>query len=358
MIVKKINAKSNFDFRNLFGIELEKILPFESLEENLFDINQLDSDLYMYIRNDFYIGSIKEIAEILEKLEKEVLLVYENEIVALISDKELNVKDFNDFNCEKICLDKNDENILVNSSKTLQKLINFVKIRTNTRHLENGVLILDINSTYISEKAEIESGVIIKPYSNIYGNSVISKGAIIGQNVNIQNSKIGERAKIINGSNITDSVIESEVVVENSTIVESFVGSNTKIGPYAYLRPNSKIGKNVKIGDFVEVKNSTMKDGSKASHLSYIGDSDVGERVNIGCGVVFVNYDGKNKHRTVVGDDTFIGCNVNLVSPVNVGSSAFIAAGSTVTNDVKDKQFAIARERQVNKDGWSLKKKD
>ena len=145
--------------------------------------------------------------------------------------------------------------------------------------------------------------------------------------------------------------------IQISTILDSFVDENTHVGPYAYLRPNSHIGKNVKVGDFVEVKNSVMKDGAKASHLTYIGDAEVGKNVNLGCGTVFVNYDGTNKYRTVVEDNCFIGCNSNLVSPVTVKEGSYVAAGSTITNDVPKDTLAVARARQVNKEGYALQMK-
>ena len=134
------------------------------------------------------------------------------------------------------------------------------------------------------------------------------------------------------------------------------MGKGTKVGPFAYLRPGCTIGENCKVGDFVEVKNSSLGDGSKASHLTYIGDSDVGRDVNIGCGVVFVNYDGTNKHRSNIGDGAFIGCNTNLVSPVSVEDGAYIAAGSTITEDVPKDSLAIARQRQRNIEGWAREK--
>ena len=138
--------------------------------------------------------------------------------------------------------------------------------------------------------------------------------------------------------------------MNNSVLVDSKVGNKTNVGPFAYLRPNSNIGNNVKIGDFLEVKNATIEDNSKASHLSYIGDAHVGKDVNIGCGVVFVNYDGKNKYKSVVKDGAFIGSNSNLVAPVTVEEKGFIATGSTITENVPQGALAIARERQILKD--------
>ena len=123
------------------------------------------------------------------------------------------------------------------------------------------------------------------------------------------------------------------------------------------MRPNSKVGDNVKIGDFVEIKNATIDNGTKVAHLTYVGDADVGKNVNFGCGTVVVNYDGKNKHRSTIGDDVFIGCNTNLVSPVKVNDGAFTAAGSTITDEVPENALAIARAKQVNKENW-VKPKD
>ena len=204
------------------------------------------------------------------------------------------------------------------------------------RHLENGVNFVDIHTAYIDEGVVIGEGTFIGPCVTIEGNTVIGKNCSILQNTRIK-----------------DSIIGDEVEITASHVLESKVGDQTKVGPFAYLRPKSDIGKNCKVGDFVEVKNSTFGDGSKASHLTYIGDSDVGKNVNLGCGVVFVNYDGTNKFRSTIGDGVFIGCNTNLVSPVNVEKGAYIAAGSTVTEDVPENALCIARARQTNIDGWA-----
>ena len=213
------------------------------------------------------------------------------------------------------------------------------RLAVNIAHLERGVKFIDINTAYIDEEAVIGAGTVIYPCVVIEGKSVIGKDCVIGQNSTIKDSKIGD------GTDIMSSVI-----------TESAVGERTHIGPFAYLRPGSKIGNDCKVGDFVEIKNSSFGDGTKASHLAYIGDSDVGAGVNIGCGVVFVNYDGRDKHRSNVGDGAFIGCNTNLVSPVNVEEKAYIAAGSTITQDVPSGALAIAREKQRNLEGWVEKR--
>lgn len=205
---------------------------------------------------------------------------------------------------------------------------------------ERGVEFVSTDGVVISPFAVIGAGTVIHPNTQIRSGVTIGEGCIIGPCSVIERSTIGSRC-IVNATQIYDSVLEDDV----------------KIGPFCHIRPNSRLCRGVKIGDFVEVKNSTVGEDTHASHLTYIGDSDVGARVNFGCGVVTVNYDGKQKHRTVIGDDAFIGCNTNLVAPVKVGCGAYTAAGSTITEDVPGDALAIARARQVNKPGWRLKKK-
>lgn len=205
----------------------------------------------------------------------------------------------------------------------------------NLKHLSNGVKFIDLKAAYIDESVTIGNGTVLYPGVILEGNTRIGESCIIGQNSRIVNSEVG------NGSEIQSSVI-----------LESKVGNNTNVGPFAYLRPGSRLGDHVKVGDFVEVKNSTIGNGSKASHLTYVGDSDIGENVNLGCGVVFVNYDGKNKHRSVIKDGSFVGCNVNIISPVVVEEGAYIAAGTTVTHDVPKGALCVGRAKEKNIEGW------
>ncbi|HEY8363382.1 MAG TPA: bifunctional UDP-N-acetylglucosamine diphosphorylase/glucosamine-1-phosphate N-acetyltransferase GlmU [Tissierellaceae bacterium] len=227
----------------------------------------------------------------------------------------------------------------VNSRVQLAFCEKIMRDRINNYHMANGVTIVDPGNTYIEYSVKIGRDTIIYP-------GVVLEGE----------TEIGEDCIIRGNTRIVNSIISNGVSIESSVIEESFVGENTKIGPYAHLRPNSHIGKNVKIGNFVEVKNSNIMDNTKASHLAYIGDADVGKNVNIGCGVVFVNYDGRQKHRTTVGDNAFIGSNSNLVAPVNIEPWAYIAAGSTITKEVKEGELSVARARQVNIPGWVEKK--
>jgi len=226
----------------------------------------------------------------------------------------------------------------INSRLQLSQAEYVMRKRINEGHMKNGVTMLNPDCTYIDKSVIIEKDCIIHPNCHIKGSSVIKKNTEIRENTTIENSTLGEN-----------------VTVKSSTILDSQIGNNTTVGPYAYLRPGTKIGNNCKIGDFVEFKNASFGDGSKASHLSYIGDAEVGSNVNIGCGVVFVNYDGKNKFKTVVKDNAFIGSNSNLVAPVTIEENAFIAAGSTITQDVPKGNLAIARGRQVNKTDWNNK---
>ena len=213
------------------------------------------------------------------------------------------------------------------------------RISRNLDYLEAGVRFIDIRTAYIDEGVTIGAGTVIYPCVVIEGDVTIGENCTIGQN-----------------SRIKDSVIGDDTSIQSSVILESKVGSGTSVGPFAYLRPNSEVGDGCKVGDFVEIKNSKLGDGAKAAHLTYVGESDVGERVNLGCGVVFVNYDGSRKYRSVVEDGAFIGCNVNLVSPVHVGKDAYIAAGSTITEDVPDGALYVARAKGRTLEGWVEKK--
>lgn len=209
------------------------------------------------------------------------------------------------------------------------------RLKINLKYAEEGVEFIDIRQAYIEEGTVIGAGTVIYPCVVIEGKVTIGENCTIGMNSRICDSKIGNNTEI-----------------QSSVIIESSVGDGTTVGPFAYMRPNSHVGSKCKIGDFVEIKNSTFGDGSKSSHLTYIGDADVGENVNLGCGVVFVNYDGSNKYRSTVKDGAFIGCNVNLVSPVTVEEKAYIGAGTTVTSNVPSGSLHVSRPKARTLEGW------
>lgn len=232
-----------------------------------------------------------------------------------------------------------EETLGVNSRVQLAEVEAVLRKRINNKHLENGVTIIDPNTTYIGIDVEIGQDTIIYPGNVLEGNTVIGKNCVLYPNSRINNSVIGE-----------------SVDIQSSVILESKIGNQTTVGPFAYIRPESIIGNNVRVGDFVEIKKSTIGNNTKVSHLTYVGDAEVGEGCNFGCGTVTVNYDGKNKNKTIIGNNSFIGCNTNLISPVTVEDNTYIAAGSTITNNVKSGELAVARAKQRNIQGWVDKK--
>lgn len=204
-----------------------------------------------------------------------------------------------------VIVEDNTEILGVNDKMQLELLTKVLKLRINQYHMQNGVTIEDIDNTYIYDDVEIG----------------------------------------------TDTVIHPNTTIKNDVVI----GKDCEIGPNAYIREGCRIADKVKVGSFVELKKAIVGEGAKIPHLSYMGDCEIGAKTNIGCGTITCNYDGFNKSKTIIGEHSFIGSNVNLVAPVTLGKNSFVAAGSTITNDVPDDSLAIARERQINKDGWNKK---
>jgi bifunctional N-acetylglucosamine-1-phosphate-uridyltransferase/glucosamine-1-phosphate-acetyltransferase GlmU-like protein len=232
-----------------------------------------------------------------------------------------------------------DDFLTAYNFKTLSLINEVQKQRIIERHMHNGVYFLDPSSVFIDDTVEISSGATIYPNNHFLGSTKISEGAVL-----------------FDGNFITDSVIGQNAQIRSSNISGSFIGNNTVVGPFAYLRPESYIGEDCRIGDFVEIKKARIGNKTKVAHLTYIGDCELGQNCNVGCGVVFCNYDGKSKHFSKVGDNVFIGSNTNIISPVVIEDNAFIAAGSTINQDVPKGNLAIARARQVNKPDYIRKK--
>jgi len=226
----------------------------------------------------------------------------------------------------------------INSRDQLAVAEKILRRRKLMALMAEGVTIMDPDSTFIDATVSIGPDTVIYPFTWIEGDSVIGKRCSIGPNTRLQNVIIGNDVTL-HFSYAHDCRIEDEV----------------NVGPFVHLRPNTVLGAGVKVGNFVEVKNSQVGRGSKIPHLSYIGDTDMGEGVNIGSGTITVNYDGKRKHRTVIEDGAFIGCNTNLVAPVIIGEGAYIAAGSTITKDVPPAALGVARARQTNIADWTKK---
>lgn len=226
----------------------------------------------------------------------------------------------------------------IGNEKDLLRAAVLCREAINARHASQGVTIIDPGTTYIDPRCRIGSGTTLLPGTILRGSTVIGADCEIGPNAVIRDCTIGDGT-----------------AVNASQLNESTVGRNVTVGPFAYIRPNCRIADGCRVGDFVEIKNSVLGRDTKVSHLTYVGDSDVGDEVNFGCGTVTTNYDGHKKYRCVIGDHAFLGCNTNLVAPVTVGDGAYTAAGSTVTEDVPADALAIARQRQSNKPGWAAR---
>ena len=213
-------------------------------------------------------------------------------------------------------------------------------VRAVERLLAAGVRVMDPANTYVGPAVTVGEGSTLLPGTILRGRTTVGRDCSLGPNTLIRDCAIGDSVTV-NSSQLNESVVEDEVV----------------IGPFAYIRPHCLLMKKAKVGDFVELKNSTIGEGTKISHLTYVGDTDAGAHINFGCGTVTVNYDGAQKFRTTIGDGAFIGCNTNLVAPVTIGEGAYTAAGSTITEDVPPDSLAIARERQSVKKNWAKRRR-
>ncbi|WP_294342812.1 bifunctional UDP-N-acetylglucosamine diphosphorylase/glucosamine-1-phosphate N-acetyltransferase GlmU [uncultured Clostridium sp.] len=299
---------------------VEAIVEHKDCNEEQLKIKEVNAGMYIF--------DIEELLQALDKLNNNNAQneYYLTDVIEIMAKKGLKVGSV---------VSPFEETLGINSRVQLAEVESIMRRKINEKHLINGVTIIDPSNTYIGRDVKIEKDVIIYPGCILEGTTTISEDCVILQN-----------------SRIVDSFIGKGTEVQSSVILESKVGENTHVGPFAYIRPESNIGNDVKIGDFVEIKKSSIGNGTKVSHLTYVGDAEVGENVNFGCGTVTVNYDGNNKHLTKIGDNAFIGCNTNLVAPVEVEDGAYIAAGSTITTTVPSDALAVARARQVNIKNW------
>ena len=299
---------------------VEKIVEHKDCSEDELNITEINAGMYCF--------DIKNLLDALGKLSNNNAQgeYYLTDVIEIFKS-----------NGEKIgaMVTNFEETLGVNSRSELAVVENILRKRINTMHVDNGVTIIDPNNTYIGVDVKIGQDTIIYPGNVIEGDTVIGESCVIYPN-----------------SRVNNSIIEEGVEIQSSVILDSKIGKNTTVGPFAYIRPESNIGNSVRIGDFVEIKKSTIGDNTKVSHLTYIGDAEVGTSCNFGCGTVVVNYDGKKKHKTKIGNNVFIGCNTNLVAPVEVKDNSYTAAGSTITKEVPEGSLAVARARQKNIDGW------
>ncbi|MCL2013937.1 MAG: bifunctional UDP-N-acetylglucosamine diphosphorylase/glucosamine-1-phosphate N-acetyltransferase GlmU [Oscillospiraceae bacterium] len=301
------------------------IMEEKELVRSQFGICEINSGAYWF--------KLKEILGILDEIKNNNTKgeYYLTDAIAILAEKKRNVSAYSTEN-KNVALGANNCEQLYDLSEIARKMI--IK-----KHLVNGVSFMCTDGVVIAPGVTIGSGTVILPGTQIIGESSVGYNCKIGPNSHLKNIKVG------NGS-----------IINATQAYESNIGGNVKIGPFCHLRPGCNIGDNVKIGDFVEVKNTVLGEKTSVAHLSYIGDSDIGKGVNLGCGTFTANYDGVKKFRTVICDKAFIGCNTNLVAPVTVGEGAYTAAGSTITGDVPAGSLAIERNRQVIKSGWADKK--
>ncbi len=225
----------------------------------------------------------------------------------------------------------------VNDQEELSLAVRALTRRFATAHLKAGVTIEDPERFDCDEEVAIGADTVVEPGVRLRGRTRIGEGCRVGQ-----------------GAILTDTVVEDGAAVKPYTVAEEArIGPGAQVGPFARLRPGADLGPQVKIGNFVEVKKSRLGKGSKANHLTYLGDATIGEGVNVGCGTVTCNYDGERKHPTVIGDGVFVGSDAILVAPITIGEGAYVAAGSTLTADVPPGALALGRAHQVNKEGWA-----
>lgn len=255
---------------------------------------------------------------------------YLPDVLGLLNDKKYLIETYI---CENF-----DETFGVNDRVALAYAENVMRIRINTMHMLNGVTLVDPNNTYIAPDVKIGRDTTIYSNVTLKSNTIIGEDCQIKPNSYLENAKIGDGVKIL-----------------SSTITDSSVGSFSTIGPYSHIRNNCELNENVRIGNFVELKNTKYGKGAKTAHLSYMGDAEIGSNTNIGCGTITVNYDGQNKYKTKIGNDTFIGCNSNLIAPLELGDGVVVAAGTTVTDNAEDDTLVIARVKQENKQGYAKK---
>ncbi len=270
---------------------IKEIVEHKDCNEEQLQIKEVNLGMYCF--------DIQELLVALKNLTNDNVQneYYLTDVIKIMYDKGLKTG--------SIVVSDNAEVLGVNDRMDLQVLTKALQLRINTEHMKNGVTIEDINNTYIYDDVEIGIDTIIHP------NTTIKSGVVIGE--------------------------------------------DCEIGPNAYIREGCRLADKVKIGSFVEIKKAIIGEGAKVPHLSYMGDCEIGAKTNIGCGTITCNYDGFSKSKTIIGEHSFIGSNTNLVAPVTLGKNTFVAAGSTITDDVPDDSLAIARQRQTNKEGWNKK---
>ncbi|MCF3944472.1 bifunctional UDP-N-acetylglucosamine diphosphorylase/glucosamine-1-phosphate N-acetyltransferase GlmU [Oceanobacillus alkalisoli] len=302
--------------------EVERIVEHKDANDDELLVNEINTGTYCFNNQDLF--------EALEKVSNDNAQgeYYLPDVIEILRAEKKLVTAYLTPNFE--------ETLGVNDRVALAEAERIMKQRINELHMRNGVTFIDPNNTYIEPDAVIGQDVTIYPGTLITGETTIEADAIIGPDSELHNATIGQGT-----------------VIKRSVVHDSKIGEGVVIGPFAHVRPESVIGNHTKVGNFVELKKTSLGNNSKVSHLSYMGDANIGEHVNIGCGTITVNYDGKNKHLTTIEDHAFVGCNSNLIAPVTIGEDSYVAAGSTINKDVPKNALSIARARQTNKEDYA-----
>lgn len=309
--------------RNKLGI-VEKIVEQKDATEAEQEIDEINTGVYVF-DNQALFKALHETTN--DNAQGEYYLT---DVIEILKGQKATVAAYQMADFDE-SMGVNDRVALAKANKIMQRLI-------NEKHMRNGVTLINPEDTYIDINVKIGADTIVEPGVLLKGNTVIGEDCFIGAH-----------------SEIHDSILHDRVKVTSSFIEGSEMADDSNIGPMSHLRPESQIGKKVHLGNFVEVKKSHIGDGTKVGHLTYVGNAELGKNINVGCGVVFVNYDGAHKSTTTVGDDAFIGSNSNLIAPLEVADHSFIAAGSTITDKIAKYDMAIARARQTNKPNYYQK---
>lgn len=307
--------------------KVERIVEEKDASDTIKKTRLINTGIYAFDR-DFLFNSLSEIKPNNAQGE-----YYLTDVIGIASKGGLEIN--------AVKAQDSDEVMGINTRLELSKAEKVIRKRINDRWMLNGVTIIDPETTFVDDTVEIGRDTIIYPNNFICGKTRIGGGCTIYSNSRIIDAKIG-----------------SDVKIKDSCLIEeSKIGDRASIGPFAHLRPHTELGRDVKIGNFVEIKKSVLKDGAKANHLTYLGDSHVGRNVNIGAGTITCNYDGFKKYKTEIGDNVFVGSDVQFIAPVKIGKGAIVAAGTTITEDVPADSLAISRTKQISKKGWAKKRR-
>lgn len=316
-----LNGNVNPLLETICGIDVNEYRLNQFGYENIDSLEEIDKDVDVAIvfNNNVIVMDVGDIIDFSEDLDSSLITDF-GYIVVNGNTKFEQTVEFGDV-------------YEIDDIASINKLAERIRLQIIKSHIDNGVKFESFDMVYIDEAVSIEPGAVIEHNVTLKGNTKIGKNAIIGA-----------------GSTLINAVIKQEVDVKSSRIVDSEIGDKTTVGPYANIHTGTVIDKECRIGDFVEIKNSSLGFNTKSAHLAYIGDTDIGYKCNIGCGVIFVNYDGENKFRSKVGDGVFVGSNSNVVAPVNLEDGAYIAAGTTVTCDLPKNCMCIGRCRETIKE--------